>query len=254
MEEGKEVTTPEKPDEVKNEKLIRNFKAVIARFVPLFGSFNDDRVINLLRSLHLLLTRWNYYPFCSLHPPFLEDRTGEQKSRRSEGQEPLRQFYTYVSLFRDAGWTFRQLYHFIIAMARFIIIDDTVPSGAILELAYARDTGTITIILEAEEDGTKIRSTGMTLDFKIHSEGDVHIVTYRPKELMRLRGKDRMQYIENEILRRCISRAEGRFEERRHSFNELCRNFRSAGEKYRELGETIKKLEKDIRSHRGEDF
>ena len=62
--------------------------------------------------------------------------------------------------------TARHKINSLIAKAKFVIVEDSVPSGAILELEYCKNVGAITAIFRKR--GKK--SSWMSIDFEIHSE------------------------------------------------------------------------------------
>jgi len=157
----------------KTRKTIR--RKVSTNIVPIFGSFNAKHVVDVICSVFtIILNEGKYVPFTTLHDIVKAMPTMPYHVRRV--------YEKLYKLFHDVGWTTRQLFHLIISIARFIIVDDTVPSGAILELGYARNAGTITIVLAARarhrnSGEIAYRSTGMTYDFDIHS-ADVKVFEY----------------------------------------------------------------------------
>jgi len=62
------------------------------------------------------------------------------------------------------GMTPRQKLHAILSVCNFVIAEDSVPSGEMIELEYCRHTGAITAIMH-----TGLRSSYMTLDCDLHS-------------------------------------------------------------------------------------
>lgn len=109
-----------------------------------------------------------YFPISAENPPFIP------QIDLIENQEHFNDSrYEFV--------TFRQKLHLLLSASRFVIIEDSYPSGAILEIGYARNCGTVTIILRKKGENRIMRSTSMTLDFVIHSPD--FEVFYYPQEI-----------------------------------------------------------------------
>ncbi len=77
----------------------------------------------------------------------------------------------------EYGMTPRQKLHAILSVCNFVIAEDSVPCGEILELEYCRHSGAITAIMHTGQ-----RSTYMTLDCGLHSP-DFQAFNYNPKNL-----------------------------------------------------------------------
>jgi len=113
-------------------------------------------------------------------------------------------------------FTLRQKLHLLLAASRFCIIEDSTPSGAILEIGYAKNSGVVTILLRAkndnEENSRYQKATWMTLDFEIHSK-DTIVIHY---SLGRL--KDPLY--QRRLVKCIVYHAEKRILER---YQELCK-------------------------------
>ncbi|GEM_PF-2287791 len=69
----------------------------------------------------------------------------------------------------------RQKLHALLSVCNFVIAEDSVPCGEMLELEYCRHTGAITAIMHTGQ-----RSSFMTLDCDLHSP-DFEVFNYNPK-------------------------------------------------------------------------
>jgi len=180
------------------------------RIVSIFGSYNFDHVDKILRTVSSCLMEKNYFPV-------LLD------IRRNICGESQR-FAEFLNYLYELGWTARQVTHLLLGISRFAIIDDSVPSGAIIEIGYARNTGTITFILVASDDSHTYRSSWMMLDFPIHSK-DFILKRYR----IIMRGNSINIDINQvkELVEEIISDAEKRLAERLNSFNKFRQEYRN---------------------------
>ncbi len=115
--------------------------------------------------------------------------------------------------FRWYGQTSRQWIANLCAIVRFIIAEDSYPSGESLELKYCTDVGQVTAILRQEG----IVSTWMTLDFDIH-QCDMHIFPYTINQL-----QDPIE--RNRIINNIIQWAEQRLREREEQFYNRIMNY-----------------------------
>jgi hypothetical protein len=105
-----------------------------------------------------------------------EDQNSE-RFLKNIGKEVGRHGYSALTikeiqtLFKSRSRTPRQLLHYWLSNVAFVIADDTMPSGVIVELEHALHCGAVVAIISRAhklECGCR-RSTWMTIDYDIHS-------------------------------------------------------------------------------------
>ncbi len=190
----------------------------ISNSVLLLGSYRFPHVRKLFRELSFHFLRHGLLPIV------LE----ESWNITQEGANVaamVRELY-------QKGWTPRQVLHFLLGLVKFAVVDDTVPSGAIIEMGYARNSGTLVVVLRGRREGNKngggdlVGSSWMTLDFTLSN--DFILMEYDVKE--KTEG-DRIIEMEpdvddiKKVVDEMIDLVHRRLEERRVTFENLSRRY-----------------------------
>ncbi len=126
--------TRSKEDSVSKDFVKINLGIFLEKFVPVLGSYKGKR-LRFLQKISSILQDSGYIPIRM------------DKMKKPDFDTARHKLHTYLST------------------SCFAIVDDSTPSGAIVELEYSRNVGAITVILRPK--GKK--SSWMTLDFEIHS-------------------------------------------------------------------------------------
>ena len=126
----------------RDRKILRtNREVLLDRVVIILGGYEK---IDLLQAIQTELERMDFVPIVPGVGPFKELNYSE---------------------------TPRQKLHGYTSNAKFVLVEDSKPSGAIIELEYCRHVGVITpIIFEELSSEITGRSTFMTLDLEVHSK------------------------------------------------------------------------------------
>ena len=185
---------------------------VATHIVPIFGSYNAEHTTFVLDTVFGLLIHEEIRAGDGKRLYPLIPKYAEEKQLMGEDRE----VHNICTLYKEAGWTPRQLLHLVISLARYVIVDDTVPSGAILEMGYARNTGTIMIVLGGKR-GRTYRSSWMTYDFAVHSK-DVIEEAY-DWEIVAARDEAACEHLK-EVLEEAIKKAEDRLVDRKREFED----------------------------------
>jgi len=196
---------------------------VITHIIPILGSYNAPHVRRLMAGIFGFFTDRVFKDNANepvLYFPFIPAYARPDEHLLLTG---LRNKLEY--LLRQ-GWTPRQIFHLILGLARFAIIDDSVPSGAILEIGYARNAGTVTILLHCLCNETAFKSSWMTYDFEIVGGDDVITTGYLLTQLENIRETDLEEFF-HELLHDLIQRAEQRLATRAKLFEACKERYRS---------------------------